>query len=231
MIRPFTLSLFRFRYLLCISFFSVVCLAQMLVAAPPNLKPSLKKKNQDNKKIPQFYPDLKTIYREMDSLQQAFPELLKKEQIGMSSTKAQPIFAIKLSDNAARTEDEPALLFSSLHHAREAIGGLFLLHFIGEMAMSYQHDPLVKELIDNLSIWVVPVVNPDGYEYMFEKTPVFPWWRKNIRNYYANERNMSLGVDLNRNYNYNWKQGGESSPSSWYYRGQSPASESEVQTM
>ncbi|KAA3612634.1 MAG: hypothetical protein DWQ05_18455 [Calditrichaeota bacterium] len=231
MILPTISSSKRLLIFIITGFYFSPNLSISLLASPGNPNSHAEKLEFDDKKIPEFYPNLTEIYAKMDSLCAKYPHILHKEQIGVSSTKAQPIWALKLSDNPERSEDEPAVLFSSLHHAREAIGVLFTLHFLEEITRVYNSNPIAQELINNLSIWVVPVVNPDGYEYMFQHTKTFPWWRKNIRNYYTRKRNMGLGVDLNRNYNFNWKNGGGDTPSSWYYRGQSAASEAEVQAM
>jgi hypothetical protein len=44
-------------------------------------------------------------------------------------------------------------------------------------------------------------------------------------------RKNANGVDLNRNFTYNWSSAGSTDPSSDYYRGPSPASEPETQAM
>lgn len=228
---PVSRSLYLFKqrldpqqYFLCILLFFMIPL--LFAQATPPDQPDFEKQT-----IPDFYPDLEKMYAQMDSLAQQYPDLLQKVQIGISSTKAQPIFAMKLSDQVEKTEDEPAILLSGLHHAREPVGALFCLHFIQEMSSNYQKVDAVHKLVDNFTIWIVPVVNPDGYEYMFEHGRTFPWWRKNMRNYYARQIKKGLGVDLSRNYNYNWIHGGGDTPESWYYRGDSPASEAEVQAM
>ncbi len=77
---------------------------------------------------------------------------------------------------------------------------------------------LVTYLVDNREIWIVPLLNPDGYEY--DRTISEPGqgggWRKNQRdqsqnlgmrsdgNGYFDEEND--GVDLNRNYPYEWNR-------------------------
>lgn len=57
----------------------------------------------------------------------------------------------------------------------------------------------INNLINNVEIYVLPMVNPDGVEYE---------WRKNHAPNYGplgrNEEITSYGVDLNRNYDYLW---------------------------
>jgi hypothetical protein len=80
--------------------------------------------------------------------------------------------------------------------------------------------------VDEREIWIVPVLNPDGLTYT-ENTSFF--WRKNRR-----DNGGSFGVDLNRNYDYEWghdNNGSDSSPGGTTYRGASPASEPEIQAI
>ena len=73
-------------------------------------------------------------------------------------------------------------------------------------------------------ITIVPMVNPDGAMHDI-KGRRYKMWRKNMRK----ERNNLYGVDLNRNYGYQWGGGGSSSSrNSDIYRGPKPFSEPET---
>ena len=54
----------------------------------------------------------------------------------------------------------------------------------------------------------MPVVNPDGYEFnhrIYDSTATFGFWRKNLRDNNGNHvTDSGDGVDLNRNYGYQW---------------------------
>jgi hypothetical protein len=93
----------------------------------------------------------------------------------------------------------------------------------------YGHDPAITDLLRTTEMWLVPVVNPDGYDSTF--TPGNRLWRKNLRD---NDRNgritFSDGVDLNRNMPTRWfydDEGSASAPAAETYRGPAPASEPE----
>ena len=77
--------------------------------------------------------------------------------------------------------------------------------------------------INNVSIWFVPVLNPDGLKYVLSSDRM---WRKNR----AQNSGGSKGVDLNRNYGVKWGACGlnSSDPSSEVYKGPAPDSEAEV---
>ena len=82
-------------------------------------------------------------------------------------------------------------------------------------------DERVRRVLGSVTFHVVPVVNPDGYEYSWTKDR---YWRKN--------RHGGHGVDLNRNFNVGWGGSGSSGRrSSQTYRGEHPFSEAESQAM
>jgi hypothetical protein len=184
-------------------------------------------------KTPPHFPNLDSLYSWIQNLKKQYPHLLHVEAIGKSSSMRLPLYAMKISDNPKQEEDESALLFSALHHAREPIGSLLCMHIAETLLSEYSQNKKFRKLVDNLEIWIVPVVNPEGYKYVFDNKLGFPWWRKNLHD---NDNDGIFnpvidGVDLNRNYDYNWLQGGEDNPASWFFRGSEPFSENEVSAM
>lgn len=182
--------------------------------------------------VPPAYPTLVEFEYRFDELARKFPQLVTKHVIG-TTTKQRPLFAFRVSDNPGMNEDEPALLFTALHHAREPVG-VFICHaLMNELLSNYEGSAWHKRLIDSLDLWFVPLVNPDGYDYLMTSQRQFPWWRKNLRDNNNDGRFDPLidGVDLNRNYDYNWSEGGEGEFGSWFYRGQSAFSEPETQAL
>ena len=86
-------------------------------------------------------------------------------------------------------------------------------------------DPRITDAVNSHEIWIAPVWNPDGYNYVFTTNNM---WRKNRR-----VLTGGVGVDQNRNYAQAWSTScaGSTSPASDTYKGPSPASEPETQTM
>ncbi len=106
-----------------------------------------------------------------------------------------------------------------LHHAREWISSEAAIRF----AMRLSNDKKAANLLKKYTIYVIPVLNPDGLVYSMTK---YTMWRKNRRHLHGDY----YGVDLNRNYGYHWGEGGASSwESSSTYRGPAPFSEKETQ--
>jgi carboxypeptidase T len=145
------------------------------------------------------------------------PAICKLHVIG-KSFEGRPIYALNITPRAAGAK-KPAVLIMGLTHAREWISAEVPTALIEEILQKYPADKTIKELVDNRSIWVVPVANPDGLVYSQTKSKM---WRKNRR---ANS-DKSFGVDLNRNYGYQWGTVGASTyPGSDTYHGVSPFSE------
>lgn len=184
----------------------------------------------DRSNIPSCYKTLSEIDAELQLIGQRFPELVSIETIGVSATLGLPIWGVKISDEALLREDEPRILFMGVHHAREPIGANICLALMTRLCQEYERDSNIKNWLNETEIWFIPVVNPDGYKYIFDNNLTFPWWRKNLRD---NDEDGNFdplvdGVDLNRNYDFNWRSGGEDNSESWFYRGESPFSESET---
>jgi len=161
------------------------------------------------------------------------PQNLIKDTIIGYSVEGRPIIAFRISDNVNTDEGEPAVLLTGVHHAREPIGAYITLEFGAWLLEHYTTDPVARFLVDHRVLWVVPVVNPDGYVYNESSSG---YWRKNKRD---NDNNGMFeeccdGVDLNRNYGFMWgydNVGSSPNPASETYRGTGPFSEPETQAI
>ena len=159
-------------------------------------------------------------------------ELIALEDSGIAKTyiiggthEGRDIWAVRISDNPSEDEEEPGAVFLGCHHAREWISVEVPLYIAQYLANNYDTDAEVKHLVDNCEIWIVPVVNPDGYEYSRTTDRM---WRKNRRD----NGDGTFGVDLNRNYGYMWGGAGASTnTSNELYRGPSAFSEPETQVV
>jgi hypothetical protein len=72
------------------------------------------------------------------------------------------------------------------------------MYLADRLLETYATDARVKRIVDNVDIYIVPVVNPDGYDYT---RTVNSQWRKNRRD---NPGTTCDGVDLNRNWGFQW---------------------------
>lgn len=151
---------------------------------------------------------------------------LNKRFGGPLSAGRRPLKALRIRAPLTDTKPRPILLLDSLHHARELITPMVTYDAATYLLEKGASDPRVKRWLDYFEIWIVPIVNPDGYDYVFSKEP---YWRKNRRD----NGDGSYGVDLNRNYPFLWGRCGKNSDvgNSEVYRGGAAGSEPETQTM
>lgn len=104
-------------------------------------------------------------YTQYDSIMQSFktlyPSLCKLETIG-TSIYGKNVYVLKISDNVSVDEDEPEVFYSSTMHGDETGGYIMMLRLADYLLKNYNTGPRVKNLVDNLEIWINPLANPDG---------------------------------------------------------------------
>jgi len=179
----------------------------------------------------------RTMQRDLLALLARFP-FLEQRVIGRS-VLGREIPAIRLGRGPKH------LLLHGSTHAREWITTLLLMKFIEDYARAYQAGTEldgfdIRRLFDRVTIWVVPMVNPDGvdlvvnglqrdnpyYEELLaanQGMTDFAAWKANVR-----------GVDINRNFPADWekaKEIGAPQPGPQYYAGPYPASEPETRAL
>ena len=189
--------------------------------------------------LDQYPPRLKVIgwsvyhsYADVESgLRSLERRIAKVQSIGVS-VEGRQIWAIKISDDPNTNDpNKPDILFVGCHHAAEWISVEVPLYIAANLVQRYTTDTSTRTLIDNAEIWIVPVLNPDGFEYS-RSNPLNRFWRKNRRD----NGDGTFGVDINRNYGYQWGLDTDTSGtsgSSWApdYRGPSEFSEPETRAM
>ncbi|CAF0963488.1 unnamed protein product [Adineta steineri] len=116
-------------------------------------------------------------------------------------------------------------------HAREwlsiGVANYILIQFLKLRKTNVK----VREILYNFDIYMLPLMNPDGYEFSRHENRL---WRKNrsptTHSDFWNGDQSCYGIDLNRNFPYEWNNtiGASDHACSHSYRGPSPASENEV---
>jgi len=179
---------------------------------------------------------LDEIYAELDEMTSLYPNLISaKYTVGNSQTiESRDVYAIRISDNPNVNESEPEVLYTALTHAREPAAMQALIWYMWYLLENYGTDDEITYLVDNLEMYFVPAVNPDGYEYNYQTDPNGGgMWRKNKRdNNGGGFSEYYDGVDLNRNYGYQWgydNSGSSPDPGDATYRGTAAFSEPETQ--
>lgn len=179
------------------------------------------------------YPVLDNTVNEVAQRIQAIaenrPDLVEATVIGQS-VEGQDIYLLKITGTnpnragANGADPKPGILINSGQHAREWITIPAALYLAEQLVLNYDTDPEIRAYVDQIEWYIVPLVNPDGYRYSHTNSRL---WRKNRRPF-----GTLYGVDLNRNWNWNFGgPGADSFVSSDIYHGPEALSEPETRAL
>lgn len=104
------------------------------------------------------------------------------------SVEGRQLYALKLGQGRRR------IFFNGAHHGMEWLTAKLLVQFAQELAAG-QHQ--AEALLSACTLYLVPMVNPDGVE----RSKTVPDWQANAR-----------GVDLNHNYDALWQRSKQEEP-------------------
>lgn len=173
---------------------------------------------------------LDEMLQELDDMKTLYPNLITtKSPISTFSTfEGRSIYWVKISDNPTVNEEEPEMLFTAIHHAREPASMQQLIFYMWYLLENYDSDDEIKAIVDNTEQFFVPILNVDGYRYNQTTNPNGGgFWRKNRRD----NGDGSFGVDNNRNYSWHWGEAGVSDSFGQTYPGIAAFSEVENQAI
>ncbi len=178
------------------------------------------------------FPSQDAAYHSYAELTQELQTIAKKNSdiVQLSSivktTEGRDIWAIRITAGFADADQKPAAIYMGGHHAREHLSVELPLLFMKYLVAQYRAgNPRIVQLIKTRDVHIIPTVNPDGMEYDI-KDASYKMWRKNR----SRNSDGTFGVDLNRNYGYQWGTGGSSSnTSSETYKG--PKAFSEIESV
>lgn len=166
------------------------------------------------------YTDPQEMSAFLDSVVAAHPDLATKFTLQETLFEGQKQYALHITKDVGIANERPSFILDCQHHAREVMTPEICRDMIDYITSRYATDTQVARWVDNIDIYVVPVVNPDGSMYVFTTDD---FWRKN--------RHPACAVDNNRNYPKAWNacNGSSGSCSSDTYRGGLAGSEPETQ--
>ncbi|XP_069474418.1 mast cell carboxypeptidase A-like [Ambystoma mexicanum] len=150
------------------------------------------------------------------------PKLVSRVEIGTTS-EGGPMFLLKVGK---LTSEKKAIFMDCGIHAREWISPAFCQWFLKEATNTYGKDKTMTNLLKEMTFYVLPVLNVDGYVFTWKKNRL---WRKNRSKSPDSE---CFGTDLNRNFNIAWGTlGSSNNPCSEMYSGSAPESEKETKAV
>jgi hypothetical protein len=134
----------------------------------------------------QSYPTYTDYLAIMQSFAATYPSLCRLDTIGIS-IYGKLVLALKISDNVQTDEPESEVFYSSSIHGDELGGFILMMRLADSLLSSYSTSARIKNMVDDLEIWINPLANPDG-TYRTGNTIA------------SAIRFNANGVDLNRNY-------------------------------
>jgi carboxypeptidase T len=159
------------------------------------------------------FRDYRAISEHLQELATEAPARASLHGIG-NSVDGRTIWALRIGGTAP---DAVPMVIDGTQHAREWIAAMTSTCVADRLVRDYDRDPRIRDFVDHTTLWIVPVVNPDGYQWSWSADR---YWRKNRRD--------GHGVDLNRNFGVGWGGSGSSGlKRSEIYRGAREFSEPE----
>ncbi|XP_073843658.1 carboxypeptidase B1 [Musca autumnalis] len=156
----------------------------------------------------------------LDELAKAYPTRVTVKTLGKSYEK-RDMKTITITNGDGKTNKKVILMDAGIH-AREWIAPAGALYVIHQLVENYSENAHLLKDYD----WVIlPVVNPDGYEYTHTSSRM---WRKTRQP----ASSTCVGTDANRNFDFHWGEVGASSLScSDTFKGKTAFSEPETQLL
>ena len=134
-----------------------------------------------------FYPTYTAYVEMMQEFQNQYPDICEIMDIGTLSS-GRKILVAHIGDDLDQDDDEPDFLYTSTMHGDEIAGFPLMLQLIDHLLCNYDNSEQIRNLVDNIDIYINPISNPDGTYRDDDETIQNPT-RRNANN-----------VDLNRNY-------------------------------
>jgi hypothetical protein len=164
------------------------------------------------------YRRLPDYERELKDLAKRYPKIVRLVTLPEKTLEGRTVYGVEIAANVAAKDGRPAFLVDGVHHAREWPAGEYPMMYAHRLVEKYGKDKKTTALLKRLRVFVVPIVNVDGFDYSRE-APVdgnsavgqAAYWRKNKRSFTGvtvpapvQLNPDAYGVDPNRNYGYMW---------------------------
>ncbi|HVT12247.1 MAG TPA: M14 family zinc carboxypeptidase [Fimbriimonadaceae bacterium] len=171
------------------------------------------------------YFDADQILAFLEGYRTQYPNYVTRYAIG-ASFNGETIWAYRIGRPVGMSvHPVNNIVVEGLIHAREWITGSCIMH-IARKSVDLLTQPQPTPQLINQAVWIIPMVNPDGYRFTWTDNR---YWRKNRRP----NGDGTYGVDLNRNFSKGWggNNGSSSQTNSDIYRGTTAFSEPETQAV
>nr|XP_034835291.1 carboxypeptidase B-like [Maniola hyperantus] len=166
------------------------------------------------------YHSFQAIQEYIENMSKRHPDLVTLQNLG-TSYQGRRMKLVKISSDP--DAGNPIIFIDAGIHAREWVAPAMAVYLVHRLV----NDPEARQELDGVDWYILPVVNPDGYEYTRTSRAHRLWRKTRSKNNLLN----CFGVDGNRNYGFKWAVSGVSSNpcDTETYAGPKPFSEVETQ--
>jgi carboxypeptidase D len=109
------------------------------------------------------YHDYEALTSELENLAAAHSDILSLHTAGQS-VQGRELWYVKISDQVEVEENEPKLLYIANMHGDETVGREMMVYLVRKLVNDYRTDARVSTLVNNSQIYIMPSMNPDGFE-------------------------------------------------------------------
>lgn len=109
------------------------------------------------------YLNYKELTNKLKELVINYPFLVRLESAG-KSVENRELWYLVISDNAKEDENEPKLIFIANMHGDEVVGRELMVILSEYILNNYGTDEKITNLVNNSQIFIMPSMNPDGFE-------------------------------------------------------------------
>ncbi|XP_075385180.1 carboxypeptidase O [Tenrec ecaudatus] len=142
----------------------------------------------------QYHP-IGEIYQWMSQISEKYKDVVTQHFLGMTY-EARPMYYLKISQPSS--QPKKMIWMDCGIHAREWIAPAFCQWFVKEILQNYKDSSRISRLLRHLDLYVLPVLNIDGYVYTWTTDRL---WRKSRS---PHNNGTCFGTDLNRNFDASW---------------------------
>lgn len=123
------------------------------------------------------------VIEEIENFESIAPDIINLEVLG-ESVQGRDIHLVTIT-NEAKTDPKAGVFIVGQHHAREQITVESILRYILYLINNYNSNDNIKELVDQLEIYIIPTINPDGLHYVVGNDTLDgnEWLRKNLHQF------------------------------------------------
>lgn len=75
-----------------------------------------------------------------------------------------PLWALEIADHPGQAEPEPAVKYVGNVHGDEPTGRVLTLALAEWLCANQKSDPRAKRIVTSMHLWLVPSMNPDGFD-------------------------------------------------------------------